>query len=58
MTLASAVREAEHHAIATALAAHGGNLLRTAKSLGIERNTLKRKLKNLGLTETRPASAT
>ncbi len=47
-TLASAVRAAEHHAITTALAAHAGNLQRTAKALGIERNTLKRKLKQIG----------
>lgn len=39
--------DAEHRAIAAALAAHGGNLSRT-----IERNTLRRKLAALGL---RPA---
>ncbi|MBC7978053.1 MAG: hypothetical protein H7138_23980, partial [Myxococcales bacterium] len=32
-----------------ALAHHEGNLLRTAQTLGIERNTLKRKLAALGL---------
>jgi len=48
-TLAVAVHAAEHHAITTALAAHGGNLVRTARALGIERNTLKRKLAQLGL---------
>jgi DNA-binding NtrC family response regulator len=48
-TLAAAVRDAEHAAIAAALAAHGGNLSRTARTLGIERNTLKRKIAGLGL---------
>jgi two-component system response regulator AtoC len=49
VTLAVAVREAEQHAIAATLKAHDGNLLRTAKALGIERNTLKRKLRAFGL---------
>ncbi|MBP8805631.1 MAG: sigma 54-interacting transcriptional regulator [Kofleriaceae bacterium] len=48
-TLAAAVEAAERAAIATALAAHAGNLARTARALGIERNTLKRKLRILGL---------
>ncbi len=48
-TLDAAVREAEHRAIAGALAAHANNLSATARSLGIERNTLKRKLVALGL---------
>jgi DNA-binding NtrC family response regulator len=48
-TLEAAVRDAEQRAIAAALAAHGGNLSRTARQLGIERNTLKRKLAALGL---------
>lgn len=48
-TLEDIVREAERHAIQAALSAHSGNLLRTAKALGIERNTLKRKLRALGL---------
>ena len=43
-----ALASAEYQAITTALAAHDGNLVRTAKALGIERNTLKRKLKLLG----------
>jgi DNA-binding NtrC family response regulator len=53
-TLAAAVHDAEHAAIASALAAHAGNLSQTARTLGIERNTLKRKLATLGLA-TRPA---
>jgi len=44
VTLAAAVRDAEHAAITAALAAHDGNLAQTARALGIERNTLKRKL--------------
>ena len=48
-TLEAAVRDAEHAAITSALAAHAGNLSRTARALGIERNTLKRKLAALGL---------
>jgi DNA-binding NtrC family response regulator len=48
-TLEAAVRDAEHAAITAALAAHAGNLSRTARALGIERNTLKRKLAALGL---------
>ncbi len=44
-TLADAVHAAEQRAISAALAVYGGNLARTARALGIERNTLKRKLK-------------
>jgi DNA-binding NtrC family response regulator len=43
--LADVVRDAERVAIDAALAAHKGNILRTARALGIERNTLKRKLR-------------
>ncbi|HEX7841594.1 MAG TPA: helix-turn-helix domain-containing protein [Kofleriaceae bacterium] len=49
-TLEVAVRDAEHAAITAALAAHAGNLSRTARALGIERNTLKRKLGKFGLS--------
>jgi DNA-binding NtrC family response regulator len=48
-TLEAAVRDAEQRTIVGTLEAHDGNLSRTAKSLGIERNTLKRKLDKLGL---------
>jgi len=48
-TLDVVVKAAEQRAIETALRAHAGNLVRTAKSLGIERNTLKRKLRAFGL---------
>ena len=50
MTLAAAVGDAERAAISAALAAHAGNLSQTARALGIERNTLKRKLGKLGLS--------
>lgn len=53
--LADAVREAEQRAIASAYAAHDGNVLRTANALGIERNTLKRKLRAFGMY--RPSGA-
>jgi DNA-binding NtrC family response regulator len=43
-SLADAVEAAERAAITAALATHAGNLQRTARALGIERNTLKRKL--------------
>ncbi len=43
--LAEVVREVERVAIDQALAVHGGNLSRAAAALGIERNTLKRKLR-------------
>jgi len=52
-TLAAAVRDAEHAAITATLAAHAGNLSQTARALGIERNTLKRKLARLGLSSRR-----
>jgi two-component system, NtrC family, response regulator AtoC len=48
-TLEVVVRHAERSAIEQALHVHSGNLLRTAKALGIERNTLKRKLRAFGL---------
>ncbi|MGC4122854.1 MAG: sigma 54-interacting transcriptional regulator [Myxococcales bacterium] len=47
--LAVAVRAAEERAVASALAQEKGNLSRTARVLGIDRNTLKRKLAALGL---------
>jgi DNA-binding NtrC family response regulator len=48
-TLAVAVTDAERRAIATAMAAHDGNLSRAAAALAIERNTLKRKLRAFGM---------
>jgi DNA-binding NtrC family response regulator len=43
-TLAEVVEEAEKAAIQAALSAAKGNLVRTARALGIDRNTLKRKI--------------
>jgi DNA-binding NtrC family response regulator len=51
--LDAVVEEAERDAIERALRAESGNLLRTAKALGIERNTLKRKLHAFGLYPSR-----
>jgi DNA-binding NtrC family response regulator len=48
-TLEEIVRAAERAAIAAALEATGGNLSGTARSLQIDRNTLKRKLALYGL---------
>jgi DNA-binding NtrC family response regulator len=49
LTLAQAVEAAERAAVTAALAAENGNLSRTARALGIDRNTLKRKLAAYGL---------
>ena len=48
-SLADTVAAAERAAIEQALAACRGNLARTASALGIQRNTLKRKLRSFGL---------
>jgi two-component system response regulator AtoC len=56
LTLAEAVAEAERAAIAAALVVHDNNLARTARTLGIDRNTLKRKLALHGLGPARPPS--
>jgi len=40
------LEELEHNAIMEALAAHGGNVSATARTLGISRNTIYRKLPN------------
>jgi DNA-binding NtrC family response regulator len=47
--LAEVVAEVEHAAIAEALRATDGNLSRAARALGIDRNTLKRKLRARGI---------
>jgi two-component system response regulator AtoC len=49
MTLAEAVATTERVLIADALAHHRGNLSRTARALGVDRNTLKRKIKRYNL---------
>jgi len=48
-TLKEAVEEAERAAVAGALAAEDGNPIRTARALGIDRNTLKRKIRAFGM---------
>jgi DNA-binding NtrC family response regulator len=50
-TLAEIVGEVEQESIASALARNGGNISRTARELGVDRNTLKRKQR--ALTRTR-----
>jgi DNA-binding NtrC family response regulator len=47
--LADVIAKVEREEITRALALHAGNLQRTAQALGIERNTLKRKLRGFGL---------
>ena len=48
-TLADAMRDPERAALLTALAAHGWNRSKAAVSLGINRTTLYRKMRDLGL---------
>jgi DNA-binding NtrC family response regulator len=50
-TLAEAVEAAEQAAIARALAVHAGNLSQASRALGIDRNTLKRKMARYGLRD-------
>lgn len=49
VTLADAVEKAERGAIRAALAEFGGNLSQTSRGLGVDRNTLKRKMKKYSL---------
>jgi transcriptional regulator with PAS, ATPase and Fis domain len=48
-TLADVVEAAEQYAISAALATHANNLARTARALGIEHNTLKRKIRQYAI---------
>ncbi|WP_437631913.1 sigma-54 interaction domain-containing protein [Sorangium sp. So ce854] len=48
-TLADAVGSAERAAVARALDVHQGNISRAARALGVDRNTLKRKMTAYGL---------
>ena len=43
------IGEVEHSLITTMLAHHGGNQLRAARALGLNRNTLKKRLDTLGI---------
>jgi len=51
--LSDVVTEVEREAITRAMSLHSGNLQQTAHALGIERNTLKRKLRAFDLYEPR-----
>lgn len=47
------VQEVERPLLTIALSACGGNQLKAAALLGLNRNTLRKKLRDLGLTESR-----
>ena len=49
VTLEQARREFEKQYIVATLRDHDGNLSRTAKTLGVHRNTLRNKVSNLGI---------
>lgn len=49
LTLAQARREFERQFIVAALRTHDGNLCRSARSLGVHRNTLRNKVSDLGI---------
>ncbi|MEM7048712.1 MAG: helix-turn-helix domain-containing protein [Acidobacteriota bacterium] len=49
MTLAQARREFERQFIVASLRSNGGNICRSARSLGVHRNTLRNKVSNLGI---------
>jgi DNA-binding NtrC family response regulator len=49
LTLEQARREFERLFIVTALKHHDGNVGRSARSLGVHRNTLRNKVSNLGI---------
>ena len=50
VTLAQARQEFERQFIVASLRQHDGNLGRSARSLGIHRNTLRNKVSNLGIS--------
>jgi DNA-binding NtrC family response regulator len=56
LSLAAQLQKTEEAALRAALQQHDNNLLRTAGSLAIDRNTLKRKLRALGLYPRRPSA--
>ena len=49
LTLTQARREFERQFIVAALRSNGGNLCRSARSLGVHRNTLRNKVSDLGI---------
>jgi len=56
ISLEDALREPERQAILSALASCGGNRTRAASALGIDRTTLYKKLKSLGIDPARTAA--
>jgi DNA-binding NtrC family response regulator len=52
LTLEQARQEFERQFITASLRSHDWNFCRSARSLGVHRNTLRNKLSSLGLTET------
>ncbi len=49
VTLQQARQEFERQFISASLRSNGGNLCRSARSLGVHRNTLRNKVSNLGI---------
>ncbi len=49
VTLQQARQEFERQFISASLKSNGGNLCRSARSLGVHRNTLRNKVSNLGI---------
>lgn len=49
LTLTQARREFERQFIVASLRSNGGNLCRSARSLGVHRNTLRNKVSDLGI---------
>ncbi len=52
LTLSQARREFERQFIMASLRAHDGNVTRSARSLGVHRNTLHNKVSDLGISPT------
>ena len=55
VTLEQARKEFERQFITASIARNGGNLCRSARSLGIHRNTLRNKVNDLGIHAEKPA---
>lgn len=51
VTLQQARQEFERQFIEASLKSNGGNLCRSARSLGVHRNTLRNKVSNLGIPD-------
>lgn len=50
LTLEQARKEFEKQFIVASIRSHDGNLCRSARSLGVHRNTLRNKVSNLGIS--------